>query len=131
MKKEVIILSCDGCGETQTEELSVTPHTLTFDKMEYAIDLCDYCLKDEREYHKIRGKLIKNPRIRTAASRLESAAKRQWALEHGYEIAPRGRIPASAEKAYENRNKKHQALGRCWCRRSHTMDEAIALNTGH
>ena len=26
------------------------------------------------------------------------------------------------------RERKHQALGICWCRRSHTMDEAVSLN---
>lgn len=74
----------------------------------YEIDLCPQHSRDlqeklglfERHSRKVRlGK--GRPRRRTVRQRQRSSEVREWARKRGYELADRGRIPASIVDEYE------------------------------
>lgn len=51
------------------------------------------------------GSAVARPKsfARSARSREETAAIREWASANGFEVAPRGRIPSAVIEAYEKR----------------------------
>lgn len=83
--------------------------TFAVDGVEYEIDLND---KNAREFHRKIGYYIEyatkvNSRRgrkpsgrRTTTDSGNTKAVREWAVENGYEVSARGRIPANIEQAY-------------------------------
>jgi hypothetical protein len=114
MAQKVTVELVDDLDGTVSDDISTV--TFSLDGVEYEIDLsednagqlrdalADYVTAARRTGGRIpRG--IPGPRsagtTRPTADREKTRVIREWAREHGYEIAERGRIPANVIEAYE------------------------------
>ncbi len=105
-QRTVLIDDIDGSDADETI-------VFTFDNVTYTIDLNE---KNAAKFRSAMEKWInsadqveverprRSPNRHTAAERVSSAEERvlirQWAIDNGYQVSERGRIPISVEQAY-------------------------------
>jgi len=108
MAQQVLVQMVDDLDGTSSEDVSTLQFGL--DGVEYEIDLSDPNAESLRkafaEYvaagRRTGGRLRRGtPAGGTAAGSGEPAKVREWALENGYELSGRGRIPGHVIEAYK------------------------------
>lgn len=112
MAQKVTVELVDDLDGTASEDISTV--TFSLDGVDYEIDLteanagklrellADFITAARRTGGRIkRGTPASRSATRPPADREKTKAIREWAREHGYELAERGRIPAHVITAYE------------------------------
>lgn len=111
MARKVVVQVVDDIDGTVFDEAGESI-SYAVDGVEYAIDLKDEHAKEFREtldYYISHSMRVGGRKHRTDRSGSPTTARRPrgetqqirtWAIEQGYELSPRGRIPAEIEHAF-------------------------------
>ncbi|SOE25606.1 histone-like nucleoid-structuring protein Lsr2 [Streptomyces sp. OK228] len=104
VQKTVVIYTDDLTGKESEE---VQTYEFTLNGVAYEIDLApesyDQMLDDFGPYMEKGRKTgrVKGAQPKAKAGGPSASDMRAWATENGYEVSPRGRVPAGVREAYE------------------------------
>jgi hypothetical protein len=109
MKRQIVEISCDVCGESTGK---ASEHTFTIDSVSYKIDLCDlhsgelsgaiapFVVAGTRQGRPGRPRAV-SPRASRKSAAPDLKAVRSWAAANGLGTSTRGRLPRAVLEAYE------------------------------
>ncbi|MFE5703841.1 Lsr2 family protein [Rhodococcus koreensis] len=109
MARKIVVERIDDIDGTPIQNGKGETIVFSVDGVDYEIDLKG---KNAKEFHstltyyiehatRVGGrKRRSNPAVESSQGRMRAKEIREWAITEGYDLSPRGRIPAQIEEAY-------------------------------